>query len=220
MFPLWTTPLRFLPQPLTAVGLGVTLNLFFTTHPELRERMGELTGKIFRFEVEDLDQTFHMVVDAGGGVRIHTYSDLEPNVTMAGKSEAFLALLFNTADPDSLFFSRELKLSGETDTGLRFKNILDNVEFDWERELAVLVGETAAHALAESGRRSLRWATAGREWLEGEADDALERVHTPRKGDLDDLRDETEALARRLEKTEGAIHRLGKKAAVAKALKK
>jgi predicted lipid carrier protein YhbT len=201
------SPLALLPQPVTAVSLGVTLNLFFTRYPDLKRRMQELAGKVFRFHVEDLGQEFYMTVDSLGDVRIHTYSDEFPSVTMEGSSHAFLALLLNRSDPDSLFFSRELNMSGETDTGLHFKNILDNVEIDWERELGAWLGGTPARIAMAAFQRIQQARARLHERLEAKAEVWMETERIPRRTTVDILREETAALNQTLDRLEHSITR-------------
>ncbi len=212
----WSTfPLKFVPQPLTAVSLGIVLNLFFNRYPELKERLAELNGKVFEFEVEDLEESFFMVVDDGGEVRIHTYSDSVPHVTMSGSSGAFLSLLFSVSDPDSLFFTRQLKLSGETDTGLAFKNLLDNVDIDWERELTVLVGAIPARALIAMAERAKSLAEQGKEKSEQEFEKWMEDRGIPRKSQLELFQKEVEALADSTERLERSVTRVERKSSLA-----
>ncbi|MEO5365679.1 MAG: SCP2 sterol-binding domain-containing protein [Magnetococcus sp. WYHC-3] len=197
-----------LPTPFTAVGMGVVLNLFFKRHPALQVRMSELADKIFEFHVEDLNHTLFMRVDGDGGVRMHTYSDDPAHVTMAGTSGAFLSLLFGNRDPDSLFFSRQLKLSGETDTGLRFKNILDNVDIDYRRELSALVGAPVANGLAWTWEQWRNKTRAAGEQAEQWAESWLDQQQTPRREDSDSLYAAAQALESRMERLERAVHRV------------
>lgn len=213
---LLSAPLKIIPQPVTAVTLSIVLNLFFTRYPELKERLGELDGKIFQFEIEDLGESLYMSVDDVGQLRIHTYCDAIPHVTMSGKASAFLSLLFHTSDPDSLFFSRQLKLSGETDTGLRFKNLLDNVDLDWERELATLVGKSAAKTLMDMARKTKQVGQRGKEVLETEVESWLQNYGFPSRKVLQNFSQEVETLNTRYEKLEKSVARLKKKRAVAK----
>ncbi|ABK45978.1 Putative lipid carrier protein-like protein [Magnetococcus marinus MC-1] len=205
----FAAPLALLPQPFTAVGLGVTLNLFFMRYPELKARLQELAGKLFHFAVEDLGQDYYMLVEQDGHVRIHTYSDAPVNVTMSGSAEAFLQLLFNVEDPDSLFFARRLKMSGETETGLHFKNILDNVAIDWEREAAFFIGPIGAKLAGGVGSRLKALFAMQKESAEESAEMWLDENSVPRRHDVDDLQDqcsdlsgETESLERRLTRLE------------------
>lgn len=210
-----SSPLKWLPQPLTAVTLGITLNLFFKRYPDLKKRLAELSGKIFQFDVEDMEQSFFMVVDEGGEVRIHTYTDSVAHVTMAGSSRAFLALLFSTQDPDSLFFARELKLSGETDTGLHFKNILDNVEIDWHKELTPWMGSRLAGATMRVVEQVQRATEQGWEKVEAEVEGWVQQRGISRQAHWQQFQSGVEALATQTERLERAISRVERKRALA-----
>ena len=45
-----------------------------------------------------------------------------------GPISAFLKLMSRTVDPDTLFFQRELVISGDTELGLAVKNLFDSIE--------------------------------------------------------------------------------------------
>ncbi|MEO5345354.1 MAG: SCP2 sterol-binding domain-containing protein [Magnetococcus sp. YQC-9] len=214
---LFALPFQVIPKPVTAVTLGIVLNLFFKRYPELKERLTELAGKIFEFHVEDLSQSFFMEVTEAGEVLIHTYSDSLPHVVMSGKGAAFLSLLFSTTDPDSLFFSRQLQLSGETDTGLRFKNILDNVEIDWEKELAVLFGSSGAKVLMELSRQAQQSFDQNKIRAEAHLEAWINRQDPPRAGQLQALKNQSEAMAKELDRLEGRIVRASKRFALVSA---
>ncbi|MBF0136462.1 MAG: SCP2 sterol-binding domain-containing protein [Magnetococcus sp. DMHC-1] len=214
MFSLLQKPLQWLPTSASAIGLGITINLFFLRYPDLQERLRLLSGKIFRFDVEDLQQEYFMEVAEDGRVRIHTYSDPDPHVTMAGTSKAFLSLLFNTADPDSLFFSRELKMSGETDTGLHFKNILNNVEIDWEKELAAFVSTPVAMVLSRLARQAYQNGNQARESMGKVMERWMELHQVPRQRDMTAFRTEVETMEKQVERLDKRLVRLGHRVAL------
>ncbi|MBF0309906.1 MAG: SCP2 sterol-binding domain-containing protein [Magnetococcales bacterium] len=211
---LLALPLKLLPQPFTAVSLGITLNLFFSRYPALKERLSELGGKIFEFDVEDLGKQFYMRVEDNGGILLHTYCDDDCHVTMAGESTAFLDLLTGQADPDSLFFSRRLKLSGETDTGLRFKNLLDNVEIDWEKEMASVVGGPMAGVLDGWRKQTFAGMQQGRKIVEAGVERWVGNTGLPRKGELEPLHQAVEVLGETLGRLEARASRLEKRLAL------
>ncbi|MBF0614528.1 MAG: hypothetical protein G8237_11905 [Magnetococcales bacterium] len=208
-------PLQVIPKPVTAVTLGIVLNLFFKRYPELKQRLIELSGKIFEFHVEDQSQSFFMEVTHEGDVLIHTYSDSLPHVVMSGQAAAFLALLFATTDPDSLFFSRQLQLSGETDTGLRFKNILDNVEIDWEKELALFFGQAGARALLDLAKRAQKGADHGKAKLESALEQWIVTQDPPRAGQLQAIKNQADAMTKDLDRLDARVVRLAKRIALA-----
>ena len=53
----------------------------------------------------------------------------EPDLAFAANLSAFLQLLNRQEDPDTLFFNRELEITGDTELGLVVKNMLDAVEW-------------------------------------------------------------------------------------------
>lgn len=50
------------------------------------------------------------------------------DVTFSGKLRDFVLLATRRQDPDSLFFQRRLRVSGDTELGLHCKNLLDSLE--------------------------------------------------------------------------------------------
>jgi predicted lipid carrier protein YhbT len=47
---------------------------------------------------------------------------------MKGEFSVLLGLMMSKVDPDTVFFSRKLEITGNTATALCFKNILDSIE--------------------------------------------------------------------------------------------
>jgi O2-independent ubiquinone biosynthesis accessory factor UbiT len=105
-------------------GLNVAHRMKLLPEDELKL----LEGKLFRIRVIDT-----------GGEASYTYRDgmfravfrpdREPDLAFAANLSAFLQLLARQEDPDTLFFNRELEITGDTELGLVVKNMLDAV--DW-----------------------------------------------------------------------------------------
>jgi predicted lipid carrier protein YhbT len=53
----------------------------------------------------------------------------EPDLAFSAHLSAYLQLLSRQEDPDTLFFNRELEITGDTELGLLVKNLLDAVEW-------------------------------------------------------------------------------------------
>ena len=87
------------------------------------------------------DKLFRVRVNDTGGEATYTYRnglfrpvfrpDREPDLAFAANLSAYLQLLARQEDPDTLFFKRELSITGDTELGLIVKNMLDAVE--WPR---------------------------------------------------------------------------------------
>lgn len=122
------------PHALTLVaGLNIALKMKLLPESELTA----LEGRSFRVRVLDT-----------GGEAGFTYADglfrpvffpLEnPDLAFAANLSAYLQLLARQEDPDTLFFNRELEITGDTELGLIVKNMLDAVE--WPKLPAFLPG--------------------------------------------------------------------------------
>jgi predicted lipid carrier protein YhbT len=119
---------RVLPQWPHSLGLIAGLNLARQMKLLPEESLQELAGKVFRVRVNDT-----------GGEASFTYRDGafrpvfrvegEPDLAFAANLSAYLQLLARQEDPDTLFFNRELEIIGDTELGLRVKNMLDAVEW-------------------------------------------------------------------------------------------
>lgn len=85
------------------------------------------------------DKLFRVRVNDTGGEASYTYRDgmfrpvfrpeREPDLAFAANLSAYLQLLTRQEDPDTLFFNRELEITGDTELGLIVKNMLDAVEW-------------------------------------------------------------------------------------------
>jgi predicted lipid carrier protein YhbT len=113
------------PHALVLVaGLNAALKMKLLPEDELTA----LEDKIFRVRVLDT-----------GGEASYTFRDglfrpifrpeREPDLAFAANLSAYLQLIARQEDPDTLFFSRELEITGDTELGLIVKNMLDAIEW-------------------------------------------------------------------------------------------
>lgn len=90
--------------------------------------MSLLSGKTFAVEICDAGLTLTFRADEE---RFHTGSSGDaPDLRLAANLADFLRLMLREEDPDTLFFSRRLRIEGDTELGLIVKNLLDSVDWD------------------------------------------------------------------------------------------
>jgi len=122
------------PHVLVLVG-GLNAALKMKLLPE--GELNLLEGKLFRVRINDT-----------GGEASYTYrdgmfrpvfrADRDPDLAFAANLSAYLQLLARQEDPDTLFFNRELEITGDTELGLIVKNMLDAVEWPTLPQLPLL----------------------------------------------------------------------------------
>ena len=124
------------PHSLVLTGaLNAALKLKLLPESEL----ALLEDKLFRVRVLDT-----------GGEALYTFrsglfrpvfqATREPDLAFAANLSAYLQLLTRQEDPDTLFFNRELEITGDTELGLIVKNMLDAVEWPNLPQLPLLWG--------------------------------------------------------------------------------
>lgn len=117
-----------LPQWPHALALVAGLNAALKMNLLPVDELAALEDKLFRVRVLDT-----------GGEASYTYRNglfrpvftpnREPDLAFAANLSAYLQLLARQEDPDTLFFNRELEITGDTELGLIVKNMLDAVEW-------------------------------------------------------------------------------------------
>jgi predicted lipid carrier protein YhbT len=117
-----------LPQWPHALVLVAGMNAAMKLNLLPADSLELLEGKLFRVRIIDT-----------GGEASYTYRDgmfrpvfrpdREPDLAFSAHLSAYLQLLARQEDPDTLFFNRELEITGDTELGLVVKNMLDAVEW-------------------------------------------------------------------------------------------
>jgi predicted lipid carrier protein YhbT len=105
-------------------GLNAALKMKLLPESELTA----LDDKLFRVHVLDTGGTAHFTY-RGGLFRPVFRAERDPDLAFAAHLSAYLQLLARQEDPDTLFFNRELEITGDTELGLMVKNMLDAVEW-------------------------------------------------------------------------------------------
>lgn len=113
------------PHTLTLVaGLNAALKMGLLPESEL----AALEDKCFRVRVLDTGGEANYTFRGGLFRPLFSFAG-EPDLAFSANLSAFLQLLARQEDPDTLFFNRELEITGDTELGLIVKNMLDAVEW-------------------------------------------------------------------------------------------
>ena len=108
-----------------------------------------LTGRRVAIQLADVGLSFKFTLRQQKitPLELGTTSDL----TMQGSVYDFLLMLSRREDPDTLFFNRRLKLSGDTELGLYVKNFLDGIEITDQWKYIQLLSDRATQIAERIG---------------------------------------------------------------------
>lgn len=91
-------------------------------------QLDALEGRCWKIEITDAPRSVY--VRLGNGRFTVTDREAEWDVCFKGALSSFLTLALKQEDPDTLFFNRQLSISGDTELGLAIKNFIDSVEVE------------------------------------------------------------------------------------------
>jgi O2-independent ubiquinone biosynthesis accessory factor UbiT len=91
-----------------------------------RDALAEIDGKAFRIVVRDAGASVAFRLQGSWFAPLTASAPVD--VTFTANAADLLRMATRRTDPDTLFFERRLAIEGDTETGLRLKNLLDAVE--------------------------------------------------------------------------------------------
>ena len=130
-----TLPLKFLPSFVHNKVLVMALNKMFVR--EIKDgELDFLQGKIIHITIEDAGIDYRFTLD--GNKLIAADKNNPADVILQGTVYNYLLLASRQEDTDALFFSRRLRMQGDTELGLYVKNFLDGMDMDSHKVPAYL----------------------------------------------------------------------------------
>ena len=167
-----------MPDPLEALlrPIAEVLNRNIAETTPARELATQLDGKTVAIRVRDTALAMYFVFDQDT-VTLATEFDADPDVVITG-SLVTLARMAGGAGAQAIR-DGDIDLTGDAATAQRFQTLLDHAKPDVEEELSRVIGDVAAHQLAEFARGVGNWvrdarSTMGdniREYLQEESRD-------------------------------------------------
>lgn len=95
-----------------------------------RDTLAPLAGHHLQMRVLDAGLTLDFTLTDQGFRRAPSAAGRKPDLIISATTRDFMALALREEDPDTLFFSRRLRMEGDTELGLLVKNTLDAVDWD------------------------------------------------------------------------------------------
>ena len=131
-------PANLMPKLLQLSSNAIPLNMQYTLQSKIlnslfapmiaEQELDFLQGKWLAIELTDINQCFYLTLEQG--LLRSGQPQTTQDVKIAGETNSFALLASQTVDPDTLFFKRQLQITGDTELGLEVKNFLDTVELE------------------------------------------------------------------------------------------
>ena len=199
--------MKQIPTLVTA-ALEATINQVLALDPDTVERLRELEGKVIAIELKGLDMALYLIPTADG-LNVFGHFEGEPDTTLRGTPVGMLRMGLAENAGDS-FFAGDVEIDGDVELGTRFREILDDLDIDWEEHLSRLTGDVVAHKVGDLVRGAMDW---GRKTLDTLASDGAEYLQEesrdlPNRFEMDDFLAQVDTLRSDVDRLEARIDRL------------
>lgn len=117
---------RIVPNPLQNQFVLYQVNTLAQEFIENGE-LDFMEGKVVKFEITDIDASWLFSFDGKRLNMINQSVGQEDagEVCFSANTKALVLLASQKVDPDTLFFNRDLQITGDTELGLEIKNLID-----------------------------------------------------------------------------------------------
>ena len=196
-----------------ASALETALNAYLRLDAEHEKLLAGLLGKTAGITLSGIKAEFNGVLSrqytlyltvTAGGIRVRDHA-LKPADVIIETQDLFTLLQLIR----SQHFGEKTIIHGDSELARRWQALLRGIDIDWEEHLSRIVGDIAAHQLANTARASLSWGrnTANTllqnvsEYLQYEHNDLPSRYAIEHFLDaVDTLQSDIERLAARIER--------------------
>lgn len=202
-----------LTPTLLLAGLERSINALLARDPAAPVRLRRLAGKsiLIRLESPALALAIHFHAQGLDLVRERDTSE-EAHDAVIELDSATLSELLGGASVEQLMFQGKLSVRGRTQLLEAVRDLLLDLDLDWEGELAHWLGDQPAHSLAEGLRGLGRWGVRTQRELRADISEYVfeESRLLPGRHQLEILRDhltELDIATDRLEARLARLHR-------------
>lgn len=137
-------------------GLEAALNKVLRLDPQTLKKLQSLDSKSIKIDITDWNIAFYILPYAQGIQLLADYHEA-PSTIITGKLFNLVKVGAARATTTSMF-DESISISGDTKTGEIMRDILKNIDIDWEEQLSKVVGDTMAHPIAKGLKKLFRFA--------------------------------------------------------------
>ena len=133
-------------------GLEKALNAYLQLDPETIKRLSNIENKIIKIEITDWNINFFILPHQTKTYLLNTCKN-EPDLIIAGTFFTLFKVGF-TRNKGSALFNNIVEIRGNTDVGEEVRDILLNIDIDWEEYLSKITGDIIARKIGVEVRRA------------------------------------------------------------------
>lgn len=189
-------------------GAEALINRALKYDPATRAQLEQLQGKVMAVTMTAPPLSLFVACHTGR-ISLHSECDQTPDVSLTGNAIALAGLAFKGEEQGSVAGSG-VEVRGNLDVLQKLKNILGNLDVDWEAALAKVVGDVPAHLLAQALRSAHQWQRDARGRIMDVAVNYVrdEAMLTPSRAEIEQLSNQVRHLAADVDRLAARVNRI------------
>jgi ubiquinone biosynthesis accessory factor UbiJ len=156
--------------------LESAINRLIEQDPKTHQAITELDQKTFSLNITDLNLKMFMHIRQHS-VCLYSHWDEKVDTAISGKLLGLMGTALQRGDTSALF-DHSVTISGNLKAGETIKNILSQIDIDWEHLLAQKVGGPLACQLSKTGSKARAFIKARSHSLKNQLQDYLHKEIT------------------------------------------
>lgn len=194
----------------SCAALEQAINRSLLLDPCSQEKLANYTGRIIKLRCTKPEITLYFRIDST--IRVLQYFEGEADAGIQGSQADWLALL-TAEDLASALINGKLVIHGDTQLFMSLKNIAEDIELDWEGQLAKFVGDIPAHLTGKAVNAISNFSQQAKQTAKRTLEDFLheEARILPAKIESENFYQRLRDLEMKLDRIEAKIKRQQKK---------
>ena len=185
------------------LALQKAINHALALDPSMPAKIQSLQGHVLQIIISPLNVYFFIAFEQGQLRLLDQYNE-HPDTIIHSSPLGLIRLSLLPASKVRSLFNDNIRMSGNIELGQRVKQLIDELDIDWEGHLALFTGDVVAHQVGSFVRQGLRFKRQISSSLRHNITDFLQeesRTFPPREEvnnffhDVDTLSMDTERLA-------------------------
>ncbi len=185
------------------LALQKAINHALALDPSMPAKIQSLQGHVLQIIISPLNVYFFIAFEQGQLRLLDQYNE-HPDTIIHSSPLGLIRLSLLPASRVRSLFNDKIRMSGNIELGQRVKQLIDELDIDWEGHLALFTGDVVAHQVGSFVRQGLRFKRQISNSLRHNVTDFLQeesRTFPPREEvnnffhDVDILSMDTERLA-------------------------
>ncbi len=189
-------------------ALEATINHCLQFDPDALQRVCAFTGKVIGIELSGLNLKFYLLPDSVG-LRLHAEFDDEVDVWLRGAPLSMMRMGLG-GDQQKALFSGDVEIEGDTEIGQHIRDIMNDLELDWEEQITTLVGDVVGHKIGNVVRGAADWTTQTRSTVEQDVSEYLQEESRllPHHEEVEPFLEAVDTLRSNVDRMEARVQRL------------